>query len=76
MTALVGRPLRLDELIGAEGGGAEGADLAGANQVGKRAQRLVDVGIGVRAVNLLEVDVVRPEAAKAVLQRPDHNPAR
>src|SRR4051812_33527947 len=56
--APLGRPLRLDDLRGREGGGAEVADLPRTDEVGQRAERLVDVAGGIGAVRLVEVDVI------------------
>ena len=62
-------PLRLDDLVGGEGRAADVADLPGAHEIGQRAERLVDVGVGLGAVDLVEVDPVRLEAPQAVLDR-------
>src|SRR5690606_17615894 len=43
-------------------------------EVGERAQRLVDVGVGLGPVHLVEVDVVGAQAPQAVLAGP-HDPA-
>ena len=76
VTAPVRDPLRLDDLLGREGGGADRADLAAAHQVGQRGQGLVDVGVRVRAVHLVQVDVVGLQAAQAVLHLADDPAAR
>ena len=44
---------------------ADVAHLAGADEVVERAQRLVDGDVGLRAVDLVEVDVVGLQAAQA-----------
>jgi hypothetical protein len=44
------------------------AHLAGLDQVCKRGQGVADRGRWVRSMELVEVDVVSPEAAQAVLQ--------
>jgi len=54
----VGRPLRFGDLRGGEGGVAEVTDLALVDEVGERAERLVDVGARVGAVDLVEVDPI------------------
>ena len=38
--------------------------LPGAHQIGERAQGLVDVGVGLGTVDLVEVDVVGAQAAQ------------
>src|SRR5207253_2380110 len=43
------------------------ADLAGAYQLRQRGKRLLDVGVGVGPVNLVQVDVVGLQAAQRVL---------
>jgi hypothetical protein len=53
---------------------AEVAELAGADEVGERAEGLVEVDGRVPAVDLVEVEVVGAEAAQRVLDR-DHDPA-
>ena len=70
------RPLRLHDLVRREGGAAEVEDLALAHQVGEGAERLVDVGVRVGAVDLVEVDVVGAQAAQAVLDLADDPAAR
>ena len=55
---------------------ADVADLALLDEVGQRAERLVDVGVGVGAVDLVEVDVVGPEPAQRVLDLGDDPAAR
>jgi hypothetical protein len=45
----------------------DGADLALADEVGERAERLLDVGVRGRAVDLVEVDPVGAEPAQRVL---------
>ena len=70
-TALAGDPLGLDDLAGGEGGGTDVADLALVDEVGERAEGLLDVGVGARAVDLVEVDPVGVEAAQRVLDLAD-----
>jgi hypothetical protein len=70
------RPLRLDDLPGGERRGADVADLALLDEVGERAECLVDVRLGVGAVHLGEVDPVGPESAQRVLDRGDDPAAR
>ena len=67
--APLGRPLRLHDLVRRERGGADVAHLAGADEVGQCPERLVDVGVGIGAVHLVEVDPVRAEPAQAALDR-------
>ena len=64
---LARRPLRLDDLRAGERRGADGADLALADEVGQRAERLLDVGLRVGAVELVEVDPVGAQAPQRVL---------
>src|SRR5205823_6930542 len=64
-------PLRLDDGFGREGGGADCADLARVDEVRQRGQGLVDVGVRVRTVHLVQVDVVGLQAAQAVLDLAD-----
>ena len=56
-------PLGLDDLTGGEGRGTDVADLALADEVGEGAEGLLDVGVGARAMDLVEVDPVGVEAA-------------
>ena len=74
--ALLRDPLRLDDLRGQERRRAEVADLALADEVGQRAERLVDVDLRPRAVHLVEVDVVDLQAAQRVLDLADDPAAR
>ncbi len=76
MAAAVRRPLRLDDAVGREHRGAEVADLALADELGEGEQHLVDVGRGVETVHLVEVDVVDPQPAQAVLDGLDDPAAR
>jgi hypothetical protein len=69
--ALARCPLRLDDLAGRVRRGADVADLALLDEVGECAERLVDVGVEVGAVHLVEVDPVGPETPQRVLDRPD-----
>ena len=64
-------PLRLDDLAGGEGGGADVADLALMHEVAERRERLVDVGPRVGAVDLVEVDPVGAQPPQRVLDRTD-----
>jgi hypothetical protein len=63
-TAPLGDPLSLDDV--GRGGlrRADRADLAAADQVGQRGQGFLDVGAGIVAVKLVEIDVVGPQAAQ------------
>jgi hypothetical protein len=51
-------PLRLDDPAGRKRGLADRADLALVNEVGEGAERLLDIGAGVNAVDVAEVDPV------------------
>ena len=46
-------PLCLDDLAGRVGGGADVADLALLDEVGQRAEGFLNVGFGVRSVDLV-----------------------
>src|SRR3954454_18574929 len=59
-----------------EGRAADVANLAGAHEVGEGAEGLVDVGVELGAVDLVEVDPVGAEAAQAVLDLGDDPAAR
>jgi hypothetical protein len=56
--APLGDPLGFDDVGGGRRGGADRADLAAVDQVGERGQRFLDVGGGVRPVELVQVNVV------------------
>ena len=53
---------------------AEVADLAPVDEIGERAEGLIDVGVGVRAVDLVEVDPIRVQAPQGVLDAADDAP--
>src|SRR6202011_4794468 len=72
----LGDPLSLDDLAGGKCGGPDVANLSGVDQVTERRQRLVDVGIRLRAVDLVQVDPVGAEPPQAVLDLPDDPPPR
>ena len=72
-SAPFGDPLGLDDVGGRHGGRPDRADLAGVDQVRQRRQCLLDVGVGVRPVDLVQVDVVGLQAAQRVLNR-GHDP--
>ena len=74
--AVAGGPLRLDDLAGGERRGADVADLALLDEVGQRAERLVDVDGRVRAVHLVEVDPVGAQAPQRALDLADDPAAR
>jgi hypothetical protein len=69
--ALLRHPLGLDDLARGIGRTPDVAHLARADQVGQRTQGLVDVRIGVGAVDLIEVDPVGLQPAQAVLHLAD-----
>ena len=73
--AVAGGPLRLDDLAGGVGRRADVADLALPDQVGQRAEGLLDVGVLARPVHLVQVDVVGVQAAQRVLDLADDPPA-
>jgi hypothetical protein len=58
MTAPVGDPLPLDDLGRRDLRRAERADLARVNEIGQRAQHLVDVSVRIRNPHLVQVDPV------------------
>src|SRR6202000_3255237 len=66
-----GGPLRFDDLGGGEGGVPEVADLAVGDEVGERGERLVDVGVGVGAVDLVQVDPVGVQPSQGGLDAAD-----
>ena len=69
--APLGNPLGLDD---AGDGGlrrADRADLAAADQVCQRGEGLLDVSTGIGAVELVDVDVVGPQATQRALHRGD-----
>ena len=70
----LGDPLGLDDLLGRKCGGADGPNLAGADQIGEGAQSLVDVRRRVGAMHLVQIDVVGAQPAQAVLHL-THQPA-
>ncbi len=72
--APLGDPLGLDDVGGGHRRRADRADLAAVDQVRERGQRLLDVGVGVRPVDLVQVDVVGLQAAQRVLDL-GHDPA-
>jgi hypothetical protein len=67
-------PLGFDDAGGGRLGGSDRADFAAVDQVGERGQRFLGVGVGVRSVDLVEVDVVGLQAAQRVLDC-GHDPA-
>ena len=62
---------RLHQVPAREIRAADVADLAGAHQVVERAQGLLDRRHRVEGVELVEVDVIGPQAAEALLDRVD-----
>ena len=56
--AVTRHPLGLHDLAGGKGRGANVADLALVDEVAERRQGLLDVGVGARPVDLVEVDPV------------------
>jgi hypothetical protein len=74
--AVARSPLGLDDLRRGGGRVADGADLALAHEVGERAERLLDVGVGGWAVDLVQVDPVGVQAPQRVLDRAEYPAAR
>lgn len=62
-------PVRLNQVRCWQRRGAERADLSAAHEVGHHRERLLDVRIRVRAVQLVDIDVVGLQAAQGVLDR-------
>ena len=58
MAPPVGHPLRLDQQFRRERRRPEGPDLPGVHEVGQRADRLVQIGVGIGPVDLVQVDPV------------------
>src|SRR4029450_1434880 len=54
------------------GAAADVADLALPDEVVEGAERLLDLGLGIGPVGLVEVDVVRAQPPQRVLAGPDH----
>ena len=71
MPALLGHPVRFDDLRGRKRATTDHADLALAHEVAHGAERLVDVGQRVDSVDLVQVDVVGAEAAQRVFTGAD-----
>ena len=61
------RPMRLDEVEAGERRRAQVAHLALPHEVGQGAERLFDVGREIRAVDLVQVDVIGVEPPQRVL---------
>jgi hypothetical protein len=59
--------LRLDDLRGREGRCADRPHLALPHQIGEYRQRLLDIGVGCRPVDLVEVDVIGLQPAQRTL---------
>ena len=72
----LGHPLGLHDLLGREGGTAEGADLAGMDQIAEGPEGLVHVDRLVGPVDLVQVDVVDAQAPQALLALGDDPPPR
>jgi hypothetical protein len=65
--APLGDVIGADDLLGREGRAAEGADLPGVHEVGERGESFLDVGRGVGAVDLVQVDPVGSQPPQALL---------
>ena len=70
----LGDPLGLDDVGRGCRGRPDRPDLSAVDQVRERRECLLDVGGGVRPLDLVEVDVVGLQAAQRVLDR-GHDPA-
>jgi hypothetical protein len=75
-TPALGHQLSLHDLRGGKRRGPETAHLAGVDQVAQRAERLIDIGVGLRAMDLVEVDPVGVEPSQTVLDLLDEPAAR
>ena len=60
-------PVRLDDHVSRERGAPDVPDLSLADEVGERTQRLFEVDLGPRSVDLVQIDVVGAESPEAVL---------
>ena len=69
-------PLCLDDLAGRVGRGADVADLALPDEIGQRAEGFLNIGSGVRSVDLVEVDPVGAKPLEGVLDLGDDPAAR
>jgi hypothetical protein len=69
-----GRRVGLDDAGRRQPGVPVGADLAGANQVSERRDRLLEIRARIEGVHLVQVDVVGAESPERVLDGP-HDPA-
>ncbi len=63
----LGRPLRLDDVLGREARRSDSAHLAGSHKIIERQESLADLGVIVIAVDLVEVDVIGAKPAQTVL---------
>jgi hypothetical protein len=61
----------MNHLMGGERRRTEGTNLARPLQIGERSEGLLDVGVGIGAMNLVKVDPVGVQAAQAVLDFAD-----
>ncbi len=59
--------MRVDDHLGRKAGTPDGAHLPVADELGERSQRLVEIGVLIGPVHLVEVDVVGIETSQAVL---------
>ena len=75
-TSLARRPLRLDDLTGGERVRTDVSNLALVDEVAQRPKRLLDVGVRIGAVDLVEVDPVGVQASQRVLDLGDDSSAR
>ena len=72
---LFGDEVRFGELPGGEGAAGQIEHLAAAHQVVQRAEGLVDRGVGIGAVDVVEVDAIGLEALEALFDLADDVPA-
>jgi hypothetical protein len=62
--------------VGGERRAAERADLAGPDEVGEHPERLLEIGVEIGSVHLVEVDVIRVEPGQAVVDRAEQVASR
>ena len=72
--APVGHPLGFDDLRRGHGGRPDRTDFATVDQVRERRKRLLDVGVRVRPMDLVKIDMVGFQSAQRVFNR-GHDPS-
>src|SRR5581483_838300 len=75
-TVAVGRSQRFHQMPAGEIGGADIADLAGANELVERRQSFFDRGLGILAMQLEEIDMIGAEPLQRGVDRLDQMLAR